>query len=124
MYQKIPLPKTKQQWQLLFLVYIILIAIISLFPAESSQLPVRHIDKVGHFLVYVLMAILALIGFKEPDGRIAAVLSTFIIAILLEWGQSFVPGRIASLTDGITNFLGLGTGFLLFWLHLRRHQIE
>ncbi len=120
MLQKIPLPQSKRQWQLLFLIYIAFIAILSLAPSESRSLPVQHIDKIGHFLAYMLMAVLALVSFKSRNGRMTAVLLTFIIAFLLEWGQSFVPGRLATLSDGITNFLGLLTGNLFFWLYRRR----
>jgi VanZ family protein len=79
-------------------------------------------DKVGHFLAYVLMAVLALIGFREQKRRVAVTLLTLIVAVLLEWGQKFIPGRVSSVADGITNFLGLGTGFLLFWLYHRFRQ--
>lgn len=123
MLQKIPLPKNQNQWQKLFLLYIIVISIISLTPADSSELPITNMDKVGHFLAYLLMAVLALISFKNRNSRITAVILTFIIGFLLEWGQSFVPGRDASLADGITNMLGLLTGSLLFWFYKRRKSI-
>ena len=119
MLDKIPIPKSSRQWHFLFIFYVIFIAILSLTPADSRSLPVDHVDKVGHFLAYTLMAILALVSFKSGNGRIMAVSLTFIIAFLLEWGQIFVPGRVASLTDGITNILGLVTGILLFWFHKR-----
>jgi VanZ family protein len=122
MLDKIPYPKNIRQWQIVFVLYIILITIVSLTPADSRSLPVKHIDKIGHFLAYTLLAVLALISFKGKNGRITAVLLTFIIAILLEWGQSFVPGRVASLADGLTNFLGLTIGLLLWWLYQRRVQ--
>ena len=118
MIQKIPLPKSQSQWQTLFLVYIIIIAILSLTPTDSSTLPVKHIDKVGHFLAYVLMALIALMSFRGQNGRrTMTIILTFLIAFLFEWGQSFIPGRVASLTDGITNILGLLTGLVLFWLY-------
>ena len=122
MLQKIPLPKNPSQWRLLFIAYIILIAIVSLTPSESRDLPIKHIDKIGHFLAYVVMMVLALVSFKGQNGRISAVILTLLIAFLLEWGQGFVPGRISSLTDGITNYLGLLSGFILYWFYLRRFE--
>lgn len=103
----------------MLVLYIIIIAALSLTPTDSRSLPVKHIDKVGHFLAYVLMAVLALISVQSRNGRITAVLLTFLIALLFEWGQNFVPGRVASLTDGITNFLGLLAGMLLYWYFAR-----
>jgi VanZ family protein len=120
MLQKIPFPNNFRQRQIVFLFYIMLIAVVSLVPSDSRSLPVKHIDKVGHFLAYVLMAVLALVSYEKRGGQISAVLLTVVIAILLEWGQSFVPGRLATLTDGVTNMLGLLVGVLLYWFYFRR----
>jgi VanZ family protein len=120
MLQKIPFPSNFRQRQIVFLFYIMLIAVVSLVPSDSRSLPVKHIDKVGHFLAYVLMAVLALVSYEKRGGQISAVLLTVVIAILLEWGQSFVPGRLATLTDGVTNILGLLAGVLLYGFYFRR----
>jgi VanZ family protein len=120
MLQKIPFPNNFRQRQIIFLFYIILIVVVSLVPSDSRSLPIKHIDKVGHFLAYVLMAVLALVSYEKRGGQISAVLLTVVIAVLLEWGQSFVPGRLATLTDGITNILGLLVGVLLYWFYFRR----
>jgi VanZ family protein len=89
-------------------------------------LPVKHIDKVGHFLAYVVMAVLALVSF-EGRRRIAAVLLTVVVGVLLEWGQGFVPGRLSNLADGVTNILGLAAGVLVYGASHRLmnlHQIN
>lgn len=120
MLQKIPFPNDLRQRQRLFFVYIMLVAVVSLTPADSSALPIKHIDKVGHFIAYVLMAVLALVSFKGWGKQIPALLLTVIIGVLLEWGQRFVPGRLVTLTDGSANMLGLISGVLLYWLYYRR----
>jgi len=120
MIQKIPFPDDRQQRQILFGLYILFIAVVSLFPADSSALPVKHIDKVGHYFAYVLMAVLANVSFEKRNWRVSAVFLSFIIAILLEWGQRFVPGRQVTLTDELANMLGLLTGILLYWYNSRR----
>jgi VanZ family protein len=66
------------------------------------------------------MAVLALVSYEKRGGQISAVLLTVVIAVLLEWGQSFVPGRLATLADGVTNILGLLAGVLLYWFYFRR----
>ena len=81
MLQKIPFPDDLRQRQILFLVYILIIAALSLTPTNSSSLPVKHIDKVGHFLAYVLMAVLALVSFKRRNSQITAVAACIIIAV-------------------------------------------
>lgn len=104
----------------MFGLYILLVIIVSLTPTDTSHLPVKHIDKVGHFLAYVLMAVLALACFEGRRWRVAAVLLTIVLAVLLEWLQGFVPGRQMTLADGVTNYLGLGVGYLIYWFYLRR----
>lgn len=120
MLERIPFPEGWLQRRALFLGYILVIAVISLLPSESRSLPVKHIDKVGHFLAYVIMAILALVSFEGRKGRGMAVLLTFVVAFLLEWGQGFVPGRLSNLADGITNVLGLFAGLLIYWTYYLR----
>lgn len=117
MFQKIPFPDKLAQRQALFLFYIMFIAVISLMPTDSSALPIKHIDKVGHFIAYAIMAILAIISFERRKGQIAAVFLTFIVAFLLEWGQGFIPGRLSNLADGVTNVLGLMAGLTIYWIY-------
>jgi VanZ family protein len=120
MLEWIPFPEDRRQRLVLFGVYVLFIAVLSLTPSDTRTLPVKHIDKVGHFLAYVVMAVLALVCFEERRGKVAAVLLTVVLAVLLEWGQGFVPGRLMTLTDGVTNVLGLGVGYLIHWFYWRR----
>jgi VanZ family protein len=66
------------------------------------------------------MAVIALVSFKDRNGRIGAIILTLIIAFLLEWGQRYSPGRVSSVADGITNYLGLLTGMISYWFYHRR----
>ncbi|MFZ0545515.1 MAG: VanZ family protein [Candidatus Promineifilaceae bacterium] len=120
MLEKIPFPDSWRQRQVLFVCYIIIVAVVTLFPADSSEIPIKHIDKVGHFIAYVGMAVLALTCFKSRSGQISAVVAAAIISGLLELAQTFVPGRIVSLTDGIANILGILIGILLYSYFQRR----
>ena len=71
-------------------------------------------DKIGHFLAYLGMALLAALSFKAVYPQIFALLFAVILGAALEWCQSFVPGREMSLIDGIANTLGVISGFLLY----------
>ena len=104
-----------QGWKmtLIFALYVLLVILVSLFPSTGIS-PVRHIDKIGHFLAYMGMAILALLTFDSGIARISALLFAVALGAALEWGQSFVPGRDMSLLDGIANTLGVLSGTLLF----------
>ena len=94
------------------LAYVLLVVLVSLLP--SSGVPGRYSDKIGHFFAYAGIAILALLSFKGRSARLAALLGAVGLGAILEWGQSFVPGRDMSLADGITNALGVLVGALLF----------
>jgi VanZ family protein len=101
-------------------IYVLLDIIISLAPA--SGISVGHWDKVSHFLVYAGMAVLSMLSFESKRARTAALVGAVGLGGLLEWAQSFVPGRQMSLADAIVNALGVISGALLFHLrHGGRH---
>ncbi len=98
--------------RIVLLVYVLLVILASLLP--SGGVSVGNSDKVGHFFAYGGMAILALLSFAGKSARLAALLGAVGLGALLEWGQSFIPGRDMSLADGITNALGVLAGALFF----------
>ena len=98
--------------RLVLLVYVLLVILVSLLP--SSGFSFWHIDKIGHFFAYCGMAILALLSFGVGSTRLVALLAAVGLGALLEWGQSFVPGRDMSLADGIVTALGVLAGALFF----------
>ncbi|MGC9394649.1 MAG: VanZ family protein [Anaerolineae bacterium] len=100
---------------LVLALYVLVVIFVSLLPSKGISL--WNIDKMGHFLAYAGMAILALMTFNSETTRILALLSAIALGAALEWAQSFVPGRDMSLIDGIANTLGILSGTLLF--HLR-----
>jgi VanZ family protein len=97
---------------LIFALYVLLVIFVSLVPGEGISL--WHIDKIGHFLAYAGMAVLAFLTFDSGRARISALVFAVALGAALEWGQSFVPGRDMSLLDGIANTLGVLAGTLLF----------
>ena len=106
----------KREWglRMLLVAYLLGIILVSLTPGEfvpsSSQL---HMDKVGHFLAYGGLGFLIGLTFPRGNGRFVAVLAIIGMGFLLEWGQSFVPGREMSLADGLVNTCGVLIGLLL-----------
>jgi VanZ family protein len=72
------------------------------------------VDKITHFLGYAGLAILALLSFQRLIPRLLALIGAVGLGALLEWGQSFVPGRDMSLLDGVANSLGVLAGALIF----------
>jgi len=94
------------------LIYVLLVILVSLLP--NGGVSVGNSDKFGHFFAYGGMSVLALLSFDSKPARLVALLGAVGLGALLEWGQSFVPGRDMSLADGIANALGVLVGALSF----------
>ena len=107
------------KFRFVLLVYVLLVILVSLVP--SSGFSYWPIDKVGHFFAYGGMAILVLLSFDVKSTRLAVLLGSVGLGALLEWGQSFVPGRDMSLIDGIINAFGVLLGALFF--RFRGHNL-
>ena len=124
---KRPLVKTvtvkhERRKRLIFALYVLAVILVSLAPGDlipSSELSWAHMDKVGHFLAYIGLGSLIGLTFPTRNGRILAALCTIMLGFLLEWGQSFVPGREMSLADGLVNTGGVLLGLVLFRLWSR-----
>ena len=100
-------------FRLVLIIYVLLVILVSLLPGSGASY--GQTDKVGHFLAYAGMAILAALSFEGRIPRLAALLGAVLLGALLEWGQSFIPGRDMSLLDGIANGLGVLVGALIFY---------
>ena len=87
--------------------------------SQTAQIPgPQNSDKVAHFIAYFGLALLGLTGFRTPRNEIFFIIFCFILGASMEYGQSFVPGRVMSWADMIANSLGI-IGAVLFYLPLR-----
>jgi len=109
------LTRHKRWLHLLLILYVIGIILVSLAPGEIVPVSsAHHMDKVGHFIAYTGLGFLIGLTFKSRNGRYLAVLGAICLGFLLEWGQSFVPGRDMSLADGLVNTCGVFAGMMFF----------
>ena len=110
--------------RMLFLVGIASVIVSSLMPAKS--LPSLGVsDKLEHFGVYALLALIA--GFAFPTRRAAVLLIIILssLCIALELGQWFVPGRSPETVDAIASGLGACTMLGLYlWLRSRSASLR
>jgi VanZ family protein len=79
-------------------------------------------DKLGHLLAYLWLALLPTLVVKSPKRMILLSLGMVFLGIILEIGQTHVPGRMFSLADMSANAAGAFLGFnmgkfcrLKFW---------
>ena len=96
----------KRIFQLVFASLILLSLYLSLTPVSSS-VPMLWNDKLIHFMSYFVLMLT--LDFSCCSGRQLVVKSVFILFYsgLIEYGQSFVPGRDMSLSDLVANASGV-----------------
>lgn len=101
----------------LWAVLICCVVVGSLAPGASSLMVAigrLHVwDKLQHFGAYLALSILPVIGFRDRRRGILAVLSMFVLGVLLELGQHFSPGRSVQLGDLVANGVGVSCGALM-----------
>jgi VanZ family protein len=122
--------------RVLLLAYVLLVAYATLYPFTGWREPAgsafaflaapwpRYItgfDVAANFLGYLpygMLCTLALVpGWRNGPAAAAAALSGALLSLLLEAAQSYVPARIASNVDVLTNLGGAAVGgALAVWL--------
>ena len=68
-----------------------------------------NLDKVAHLIAFGSIGFAAVLA-SARRWMTVPFLTSFILAMILEWLQSYVPGREYSLLDWAANLVGLGLG--------------
>ncbi len=112
--------------------YAILLAIGSLLPSGSDVLGgwdaaiSPTLQNALHAPAYTGLVILGSLAWGRPSlGRLALIaLACVALGALLEFAQAWIPGRTASLTDGLANTGGAVVGCLAMgvWGWVRRPE--
>ncbi len=79
--------------------------------------PLPFLDKILHVILYTILGILYTRAHNYQWGKSAVtwtVLFTIIYGVSDEFHQSFVPGRVSSLTDVIADGIGGIVGFYVY----------
>uniref|UniRef100_I2PYZ6 Putative integral membrane protein n=1 Tax=Desulfovibrio sp. U5L TaxID=596152 RepID=I2PYZ6_9BACT len=89
---------------------------------DQIELPVDfwNADKLYHALAYAWLGGLPLWAFANGERARAAAYCMIPLGGLLEWGQSFLPARSASMGDAVANALGVFVGLWLSEALMRR----
>ncbi len=86
---------------------------VSLLPRLELPVDFWNADKLYHMAAYAWLGGLPLWAFASGNRARAAAYCMIPLGGLLEWGQSFVPGRTASMLDAVANALGVFVGLWL-----------
>lgn len=82
--------------------------------SEIAAPNIVDIDKIGHFLVFGLLAtLIARNGFVPGYGWLAVLIVSFF-GITDEWHQSFTPGRDVEFDDWLADTLGAAVAVTLY----------
>lgn len=102
---------------------VVLMAWASLTPSLAPPSE-HHFDKDVHVLVYFALSVAPLLVLKRP--RSAFVLATVLVTVglLVEVGQSHVPGRVGSAGDALANAAGVLGGWAFAASLRRRHRFR
>ena len=93
-------------FRIIFLTLILLSLFLSLSPAQHS-VPMIWNDKLVHCVSYFLLVMMLDFSWKPGEALLAKSLFIFVYSSLIEFGQSFVPGRDMSIEDIVANCLGV-----------------
>ena len=99
-----------------FVLCLISITMLSLSPSDIVP-QVGSYDKMVHFLSYLGLSFSFWFGFQNVKSawKVSLMLVLLVLfGLLIEGLQSFVPGRLMSLMDGVANGLGVLVGYAVF----------
>lgn len=115
------------RYNLLGILWAVFILIICILPPSDLpvDLPFEHFDKVVHFSLFTLLALLLIVGFKKQyeyrQLKKHSVTYTFFISMaygfVIEMLQQFIfTTRYFDAMDIISNFSGTIFGILIFFI--------
>jgi len=103
----------RQAMMALWLVSVAATIAVSLLPHLELPINFWNADKIYHALAYAWLGALPLWAFASGERARTAAYLMIPLGGLLEWGQSFLPGRFASMGDAVANALGVFVGLWL-----------
>jgi len=97
-------PVSQRRW-----LWPLAVAGLIFFASTRSQVAapgIPHIDKVGHFGIYGLLATLICRLGRDWRAAVWALLLVSAYGVTDEWHQSFVPGRSCEVGDWVARYAG------------------
>ena len=70
-------------------------------------------DKIEHVIAYCWLALLWVLASREKKTVGVAAIMLVVLGVVLEYGQTFIPGRMCALDDMFANVFGVLIGVAL-----------
>jgi len=113
------------KWQLPALLWAVILLGLTWYPhVEIPDIGLDYKDKIAHIICFGLLALLFCRAVSRFEiNRLPKAIKTTLIycslfAIIDEWGQSFIPGRFSTFSDGLANLIGVVLAIPFFQLIL------
>ncbi len=102
-------------------VWVLWVVDLILITVGSVMLPLQHhlpwqSSSVSHFLAYMGIGLLPMLVRPGWRGTLFLFVTVSILGGLMEWIQTFMPGRYGTISDALINMVGLATGILIGFL--------
>jgi VanZ family protein len=101
--------------RLSFIIGTLAVTWLSLAPHDAVP-EISMWDKLQHATAYAVLTMCGTVGFVARRSRLMVGAGLIVLGFGLEAAQAAVPGRIASIADGIANVAGVALGFLTAWV--------
>lgn len=97
-------PETHSLLNLIFVIGVLGLIVASLLPGRF--VPVLMNDKLEHFVAYLFVAVIGSAVFRTIRGALLLFGFLCALAVLLEVGQQFSPGRTMDAADAAAGWAG------------------
>jgi VanZ family protein len=91
------------------------IIILSLIPGNIQG--ISNYDKIEHFTAYFILSFLCSYSFR--NRILFFIILNIAMGLIIEYIQSFIPGRDMSAFDAIANSLGILSGYIIFMIVIK-----
>lgn len=116
-------------WLPAFLWMAVIFTLSSIPGQDIPKVDVPNIDKVVHFVEYLILGFLLIrallksgLNINLAKITILAIIIATLYAASDEWHQRFISGRTCDAIDFFWDFIGLNIGILLYNLNERGHN--
>ena len=102
----------------LFILSIVIILIGTMMPSlfipSPGKIEVKHIDKIAHYFMFIFFSINICFKYHKDKRLIDVMIWAIFFGLMTEVIQQFIPGRDMDIYDGITDVVGIISGYYIY----------